>query len=110
MSTPRIVTGDNVSLQVTLKRDNQTFTIAPGATVEASIVDLEHKEVYVAAVAQSNTAPGADWANSLVIVEFAPADTADVTYQGEATLEIQVDDSGKTTFFAGVVLISGTIA
>lgn len=106
---PVITTGDNISLQVTLKKDGSTFNIDSGATVQASIIDKTHKTVLAGPITQSNATAGADWANSLVIVEFSPTDTSSITYQGEARLEIQVDDSGKTTFFADISILLGTI-
>ena len=110
MSIPVIVTGDNVALQVTLKKNGSTFLINSGATVEASLIGNAHEEVFVAAVAQSSGTSGADWANSVVVVIFSPTDTENVTHKGEAVLEIQVDDSGKTTFFADLEIAQGTIA
>lgn len=111
--TPQIVTGDNVALSVTLKKNNATFVIDSGATVKASLVSFNHSTSYTLEITQSAAATGADWANSLVIVEFAPGDTSAITYQGKAYLEIQVDDtvqtSGKLTFFAEVVIVTGTI-
>ena len=109
MADPMIVTGDDVSLSVTLKKGGATFSIDVGATVQASLVSLDHQTVYAGPIAQSNVTPGADWANSLVVVELASATTSPITYQGKALLEIQVDDSGKTTFFASVIIVLGTI-
>ena len=109
MSVPQLVTGDDIVLYVTLKKNGTTFNIDAGATVKASIIDLDHQDSYVDPVTQSNVAVGADWANSLVVVEFDPVDTQDIVYQGEASLEIQVDNNGKITFFAAIVIISGTI-
>jgi hypothetical protein len=104
-----IVTGDDVAISCTLKKNGATFTIDPGATVEASLIQTDHETVLLAPVAQSNGAAGADWANSLVVVEFTSSQT-DIAFTGSALLEIQVDDSGKTTFFAGITMVAGTIA
>lgn len=110
MGIPVIVTGDDVSLSVTLKKDNSTFTINPAATVEASLVSQDHNTVVLAPVTVSNSATGADWANSLVVIEFTSTETNSITTYGELILEIQVDDSGKTTFFAEISVEIGTIA
>lgn len=109
MADPTIVTGDDSSLSVTLRKGGVTFNIDTGATVQASLVSLDHQTVYAGPITQSNATPGADWANSLVVVEFASTDTDSITYQGKALMEIQVDDSGKTTFFASVMIVLGTI-
>ena len=105
-----IVTGDDVALPVTLKKDGATFTIDVGATVQASIVLADRSATLIAAVTCSNAATGADWANSLVIVEFSSAETGAVTDYVPALVEIQVDDSGKLTWFVGVVIEKGSIA
>ena len=110
MDDPVLVTGDDISLSATLRVDNATFAIDTGATVEASIVDPTHKTVLAGPVAQNSATPGADWANSLVIVTFSSTDTASITHQGKAILEIQVNDNGKRTWFKTIVLVLGTIA
>lgn len=109
MSNITLVKGDDVSLSVTLKKNNATFIIPVTATVEASIVKSDHETVLLAPIEQSESAPGADWANSLVIVAFTSAQTSTIAQTGEVLLEIQVDDNGKTTFFAVINIVSGTI-
>jgi hypothetical protein len=109
MATPTLVSGDDIVMSVQLYKDGATFNINAGATVEARLVSLEHDEYYTDPVVQSNSAPGAAWATSLVTVEFAEADTLNVTHQGAALLEIQVDDNGKSTWFEGVAIVTGTI-
>ena len=105
-----IVTGDDVALPVTLKKDGATFSIDAGATVQASIVLPDGSVTLVSAVTCSNAATGADWDNSLVVVEFSSAETGAVTDYVPAKVEIQVDDSGKLTWFVGVVIEKGSIA
>lgn len=109
MSIPIVVTGDDIAIAVTLKRNGAVFAINPGATVKARLVDVDHENAYTAEVAQSSSAPGADWSVSLVSVQFAPADTTTITYQGLAKLEIQVDDAIKSTWFVPVVIRRGSI-
>ena len=109
MATPDITTGDDVALLVTLKKNGATFTIDPGATVEAAIVDAQRITQLMPAVSQSNGG-NADWANSLVEVILTSAQTAVIDKQGGALLEIQVDDSGKQTWFASVNIKRGSIA
>ena len=105
-----IVTGDDVALPVTLKKDGETFSIDAGATVQASIVLADRSATLIPAVTCSNSAAGADWLNSLVVVEFSSAATGAVTDYVPALVEIQVDDSGKLTWFVGVVIEKGSIA
>lgn len=110
-----LVTGDDVSIPVTLKQGADvaslaTFTINPSATVTACIVSTGKNEQYSAEVTCNNAATGADWANSLVIVEFTSAQTNAITHVGTAMLEIQVNDSGKTTYYQQIKILSDTIA
>jgi len=109
MALPTLVTGDDIQMLVTLLKDGATFNINAGATVHARLIDVGKENPYMDAIVQSNTAPGADWPNSLVTVEFASADTADIAYQGPALLEVQVDDNGKSTWFETVQISGDTI-
>lgn len=107
-----IVTGDDVDIPVTLTKGSAkaTFTIDPGATVKAALVSLDRQTVLIPAVTCLVSAPGADWANSLVIVPFTSAETLAVTDYAPAYLEIQVDDGGKLTWFDRIDIIKGSIA
>jgi len=108
VTTPTIVSGDDVSLSVTLKKNGSTFDMSGATSVKASVVSENHTNIFIAAVTQTEVA-GADWANSLVVVNFTSAQTAAMTFQGRASLEIEVDDGGKTTFFAQVQAVKGLI-
>jgi hypothetical protein len=111
MSVPGIVTGDSITLAVTLKKNGEVFVIDPAAVIEAALVSKDHKTAYtIEAVAQSNAAPGADWSESLVIVELPPSATQGITYQGLALLEIQVAENGsQKTWFVLVNIVTGLI-
>lgn len=106
---PVLVTGDDISLPVTLKKNGATFAIDSGATVVGQLVSRDRKKTYTEEVSQSNAAP-ADWTNSLVDITFLSVHTADITEQGPALLEIQVDDGGKRTWFVAVNIVRGNIA
>jgi hypothetical protein len=111
MTIPVIVTGDDVLLPATLKKDNQTFTIAPTAIVQARIVSTNNQQVYSAVASQSSSTAGADWANSLVMVSLPSSLTIEINFQGKCELEVQVEDnSGKTTWFSEVEVKRGNIA
>ena len=108
--TTQIVAGDDVSFTAQLYKDEATFTIDPGATVRAMLVSLNHNTAYTTAATLSAAASGADWANSLVVVEMADTVTAGITYQGHACIEIEVDDTIKETWFGEVQIITGNIS
>ena len=108
--TIEVVSGDDVVIAATLKKGGATFTIDPGATVTAMLVSLNHDTAYTAEIAQSSATSGADWSNSLVVVVMGASETAGITYQGNAYLEVQVHDSIKETFFGAVRVTTGQIA
>lgn len=106
----QIVSGDDAVFQAQLNKDGESFSIDAGATVQASLVPLDHSAAYITAVTLSNASAGADWANSLVVVEMAQSDTAGITFQGLCYLEIQVDDTIKETWFGEVYIVTGQIS
>ncbi len=109
ITIPVIVTGDDVLLPTTLKIDNATFNINIAATVSAKVVSSNHQTVYSAIATQSSSTPGADWANSLVIISLPSEITSAINFYGDCELEIQVDDNGKTTWFAQIEVEKGNI-
>lgn len=104
-----IVTGDDIALPVTLKKDGKTFVINPAATVKAAIVSADHASVLAGPVTVSALASGSDWARSLIIVQFSGSATQSITANKPAKLEIEVNDGGKLTWFTDVRLIKGLI-
>ena len=109
----QIVTGDDVRLVVTLKKDGAVFPITTTpvpAVVKARVVGPQHQAALSGEVAQSHLTSGADWANSLVVVLMDSVTTAAIAQQGAAFLEIQVHDGIKITWFVPVTIIKGHIA
>lgn len=105
-----IVTGDTLALPVTLKKNGSTFVIDAGATVQASLISLDHRTVLAGPVTMDSGAPGADWGNSLIMIEMDSSVTANIVYSGQIDLEVQVDDGGKLTWFFTLDLVQDTIA
>lgn len=110
VTIPTVVTGDDISLPVTLKKNGVVFDIPVSTPVVAMLVTRDRKEALTDEVSQVNTTTGADWANSLVVVELSSAKTVDIQEQGRALLEIQVNDGGKLTWFVSVEIAKGNIA
>jgi hypothetical protein len=104
-----IVAGDDSDYSAQLYKNAAAFSIDSGATVEARLISIDKQTPYTDILTCSNSATGASWGTSLVVVEIAAADTEDITYSGMALLEIQVNDSGKITFFGSVNITIGTI-
>lgn len=109
MTVPTIVTGDDMYIPVTLKKNGATFAISQTGTVKARVVTTDHFKTLTVSIDQQRSMAGADWANSLVVVNIPSAQSATITQYGQAVLEIQVTDPGKTTWFANVNVIKGNI-
>jgi len=106
-----IVTGDDAYIKVTLTREHEVFTIQPDAIIHASIIDKSHQSTIAGPVLVEYGLTGADWTKSLLVVLIPGASTQAVKTSKAAVLEIQVDDLDiKTTWFAHVDLVRGTIA
>lgn len=105
-----MVTGDDFLEPVTLKKNGLTFTINPSASVKAALVKRDRSGILIAASVCSANAPGADWAQSRIILPFTALQTSDVMEFGRAIIEIQVDDGGKKTWFTTLEVIKGFIS
>lgn len=110
MPKPIITTGDDVAIQVNLTKDGAAFVINVASTVKARLTSINRDVAYTAEVEQSATTAQADWAQSRVMVRFASADTAAITFQGRAWLELQVYDGARTTWWIPVEIRRGSIA
>ena len=115
MTTPTLITGDDLVLPVVLRKKlaeatvYTTFVIEPSAVITALLVSTDRENAYTAEITQVTDHASADLPNSTIVVEFTSAQTIDITYQGSALLEIQVDDSGKLTWFTAVKINRGQI-
>ena len=103
-----ITTGDDVSIPITLKKNGAVFSIDSGAVVKGKLCNNYRKSL-MSAVTLNNSHPDADLANSLVIFELSETDTSSITWGGSGTIEIEVDDGGKSTFWIPVTIRVGTI-
>ena len=110
MATPKIVSGDDIVIPVTLLKNGLTFVIAPEAIIKVRLVAEDRLSTYTEEITIPTGGAGSDLAESLIIVMLAPLDTVAVTYQGNMLLEIQVDDGIKITWFVKVNMIKGNIA
>ena len=110
MTTPIFITGDDISVPITLTKNGVTFTISNSAIVKTRLVTTNHGSALSEDVTQSHLTAGANWAASLLVVVLGSAATVKIAQQGLATLEIQVDDGGKTTWFVDVQIVRGQIA
>lgn len=93
-------TGDDWTINVTLKKNGVVFDASGATSVKAALVSLTGSEPteQIAATVQNAGATGADWTNGLVVVEFAAAATALVSKYGTLYLEVQVDKTKIETW------------
>lgn len=90
-----IVKGDFIRWTVTLYRDDATFNISTGATVQAALRDSADALITGTTVTLNSAMSGADWANSKITVEFGTAITNALTVQDNAILHVRVSDGGE---------------
>lgn len=113
MSVQDLTTNSNFSEAVQLKYgafgSEDVFDMR-GTTVQTRLVSLDRETALSAVVTLDENETGANFAESLVMVVFEPADTVDITYQGLAYCEISVDDGEETnSYFADINIIRGNI-
>lgn len=105
-----ITTGDDPQIPFRMKKDGATFTIGGGATVSAVLTSLDRSATISPEVTVNLNATGTNLAESLVIVAFTEAQTLAITEHGAALLEVQVNDGGKLTWTAELLIRKGNIA
>ena len=106
----KLVVGDDASFALTLLKDGTTFSIDPGASVQAALVSYDHSRLLMSGVSQSYIDPLSDWDNSIVNVRLEADDTAAITETGSAFVELQVNDGGKLSWFFPVYIFAGHIS
>lgn len=105
----RIVTGDDAKIIVMLMANGKSFVINPGAIVTAAVVSSDHKTRLTDIVPVHLDAPDTDLSRSTIVVLIPSIQTAAINVFKPALLEIQVNDTGKQTWFADVSIIKGQI-
>jgi hypothetical protein len=90
-------TGDDWTINVTLKKNGVVFDASSATSVKAAVVSLVGNEPteQIPETTQNEAASGADWTNGLIVVEFAAAATDNVKKYGSLQLEVQVEKDGK---------------
>lgn len=109
MSAEVIVIGDDVRIERTLMIGDDAYDASGATSIKVAFVSTDHSTKLTADIEQDENASGADWANGVVIIEMAAADTADITDDGPAILELQVDKTIKQTWHMAVLLVEGQI-
>jgi hypothetical protein len=102
--------GDTGSYVVKLRIGTTPYSVSPSNTVTARFINQDTQTVITAAVSQSSSAEGADWANGAIGVEF-DATNANLlqAHAGQTRLlEIEVTKSTKTRTFQVLMNIKQT--
>lgn len=105
-----IVMGDDAEIVVELKKDKALFNIPLTAIIKAALVTTDHKQILIPEVSVANNHPDGDWTISTIVVPFTEEQTSAIPYDGMALIEVQVNDSGKLTFFTDIQVLSGKVA
>ena len=108
MSVTKIVTGDDVALSVTLKKNGAVHDLT-GATIEALLIFSNGTSAPDAPITAIEATPG-DYANGIVTIPFSSTQTAAFPCL-TGKLEIQVTQSEKklTWFVDGIEVVKGEI-
>ena len=104
-----ITIGDKVVIDFTAKINGATFPINLTATIKAAIISANKKSILLPTITVPSTNNGADWPNSLVTIIFDETETSDISYTGKAFIEVQIDDSGPSTWYIPINLVKGLI-
>ena len=88
-------TGDDWDISVTLKVDGVATDVSGATSIKAAITTVSdtNPTTIISEVTLDSGATGADWANGVVVAEFAAANT-DIT-PGIYAVEVQVESGGK---------------
>ena len=112
MSRPEIITGDNSLITVRLLINGSAVSIDSADAVKSALVSLNHKTRYTDVVDQASDEEGANWGSGIVAILTSGLSTVDITYQGNAYLEIQhTPDGGSAdyTWFLPVTITKGQV-
>ncbi len=104
-----IVTGNDISELLQLKKSSATFNIQTGATVKAAIVSFDQSTLLAGPFTMLSTDSGADWTTSLLSLIVDSSLTNDLT-PVKAKLEVSVDDLDKESWFFNAEIVKGNIA
>lgn len=101
--TQTIFIGDDVFLQYTVgtEDENGIFTaktIPLSATIKASLIS-RNETILIDSISQVSSTPNADWANGVVVVHFTNVQTNLLSFQKNAFVEVEIDDSGTISTF-----------
>ena len=109
MSLAEVVTGDDVSLVITLLSDGTTFNMS-GNAVKAMLVSKDRLTAFTSEVTQNEAAAGANYLVSRVAIQMTAVQTENINYQGFGFIEVQVTFPGaKKTWFHPVQIVKGNI-
>lgn len=102
---PEIFTGYDFAWTFEI-RDRGVVQDLAGAEIKAAVVSMPRNITLIQPVVCSSTAPGADWPEGLLTVEFPASATAPVTSNdSSAVIEISISRAGKRKQYHALVTI-----
>ena len=110
----QIVIGNDFELGVALTKNHKPFAVDFQSVIKATVVSPDHVTRYFDAAIVSPATPGTDLSQSLIIVRFTKAQTAAITRQGPALIEIELtEDEGlgfkHPSWFVKVQVVKGQV-
>lgn len=104
-----VVSGNDISDLLQLKKNNATFNIPNGATVKAVLVSYDRATLLAGPFTMLNTDDGADWTTSLLSLIVADTLT-DGLDPAKIKLEVMVDDTDRESWFFDAEIVQGNVA
>jgi hypothetical protein len=102
---PEIVSGYDFAWTFEI-RDRGAVRDLTGADIQAALVSMPRNVTLIQPVVCSSTAPGADWPEGLLTVEFPAAATAPLTSNdSSAVIEIAISQAGKRKEYHTLITI-----
>lgn len=103
MSMVTVTRSDDIRIILTLTENDAAADVSSASNIAAAVTSRDGKTSYVQNLDLDPNDPDADWANGVVVVTFAAADTGDLP-NGGVRLEVQVTKSGlKNTWYADAI-------
>lgn len=111
MKIPKIVTGSDCRVEATWRVGGVITPIPDTATVQFILISTDKQTKHTEVLPTTSAEPGADWPAGVAMLLFPAAATTDITYQGVAAVQMQVDAGAgnRPSGFFTVNIVKGNI-
>jgi hypothetical protein len=105
---PYIVAGYDTDFTIEVTKDHLPVDLT-GATISASIVDVNRFSTVVANVAQSSLTTGANWPLGIVVASFSATETATVVSDGRYQIMLHITQGGRTFTYVSPIILGDIV-